>query len=631
MPDVLLVLFYVALLWLPGGLLAAIAGLRGWTLAAVAPVLTYTVAGLSGPWSDGLGLRWSIPTFLGWWVLFAVVAFAIRWFSGKPTPLAPLWPWRAQAGVIACMAAATFISVFVVMQGMGGLHTIPQDWDAAWHANSIRWIADTGEAGLYAPAALNWYESSAGMFYPNGYHVVAALVYQVSGGSVVAVMNAHTIFIPALTALSVVALVRRLGGRSVVAGLSALLIVSTAAFYDNLWRGPLLPFSTGLAFTPLAVVLVADLLDTEGRRAKIRPAFVLAIAMAGMICVHSSVVFGAALFVAPWLVVRWIRTPNRLFGELGTLAVAGVVTGALASVELLGARGVGADVPPVDWPADMNGGQAIGEVLTWSHAQYFPQWWLGVALLLGLLSYRKLGELRWLGVVAIIFGGLFVAAAAYDTWWSSDITRPWWNDRFRLIALAAIPLCVIAAHGVAELQLRLAEVMRRVPTARLAAAALVVLLAGLLTGGFYMNRNERLMSLNTGDGPAVSSGEVAGYEELAKIVPAGERVLNDRGDGSVWMYALAGVRPVAGHYDATLTGPDAKLLAERFNRYDTDPKVRAAVRELHVGYVIIGRGFLREWSEREPGLRNLSEVKALTKVYQTRDAIIYKINTEPDV
>jgi hypothetical protein len=247
------------------------------------------------------------------------------------------------------------------------------------------------------------------------------------------------------------------------------------------------------------------------------------------------------------------------------------------------------------------------------------------------MTFRKLGDLRWLGAVGLIFGGLFVAAAAYDTWWSSDITRPWWNDRFRLIALAAIPLCVIAAHGLAQLQLRLAEVMHKVPVARLAAAGAVVVVAGLLTSGFYAGRNEHRMSFNTGDGPAVSPGEVAGYEELAKIVPAGERVLNDRGDGSVWMYALAGVRPVAGHYDATLTGPDANLLAKRFNKYDTDPKVRAAVRELHVGYVILGRGFLRSEAERQPGLRNLSEVKALTKVYQTRDAIIYKINTEPDV
>jgi hypothetical protein len=630
MPDVLLVLLYAAFLMVPGGVLAALAGLRGWTLAAMAPLLTYTVAGLAGPWSEGLGLRWSPLTFLGWWAVFAVVLFAVRWLSGKGTSLAPLWPWRAQAGVIACMVAATGISVFVVVHGMGGLSVVPQDWDAAWHANSIRWIADTGEGGLYAPSQLNWYESSAGMYYPNAYHLVAALVYSMSGNSIVEVLNAHTIFIPAMVALAVVAVVRRFNGRAVVAGLSALLIVSTAAFYDNLWRGPLLPFETGLALTPLAVILVADLLDAEGGwRAKLRPAVLLAIGMAGLVCVHSSAAFGAVLFALPMLVARWIGDPKRILREVGTLVIVGVGIAAVGSVQLLGMLGSGEGVAGVDWPASETASQAVGDVLMWGHAQQYPQWWLGVALLIGLLTFRKLRELRWLGAVALIFGLLFVIAAAYDTWWSMDVTRPWWNDRWRLIALTAIPLCVIAAHGLAEAQRVVAGWLARVPNARLVAAAAVLVIAGLLTSGFYVNRNEQRMAINT-TGHAVTADKIAGYEELGRIVPAGERVLNDRGDGSVWMYAIAGVHPVAGHYDATLTGPEANLLANRFNKYDTDPKVREAVRNLHVGYVILGKGFLRGGVTRQPGLRNLDRMDILEKVYQNRDVVIYKIKTVSD-
>jgi hypothetical protein len=630
MPDVLLVLFYVVVLWLPGGLLAALAGLRGWTLAATAPLLTYTVAGLAGPWSDALGLRWSVLTFLGWWVLFAAVVFAVRWFSGlRVQPLAPLWPIRAQAGVIACVVAAAAISVFVVVNGMGGLSTVPQDWDAVWHANSIRWIADTGEGGLYAPGALNWYESSGGMFYPNGYHLVASLVYGVSGNSVVEVLNAHTVFLPALVALSVVAVVRRFGGRAVVAGLSALMIVSTAAFYDNLWRGPLLPFSTGLALTPLAVILVVDLLDADGVRAKLRPALVLVLGMAGLICVHSSTAFGAALFVLPVLVLRWTRDRQVALRELGTLAVVGVATGVLASVELLGMLGSGSGVEGVDWPASETASQAVGDILMWGHGQQFPQWWLGVFLIVGLVTFRKLGDLRWLGAVAAVFGLLFVVSAAYDTPWSMDLTRPWWNDRWRLIALTAIPLCVIAAHGLAEAQRNLGDLLRRVPNGRLVAAAMAVLVMAGLTSGFYVGRNEERMGINT-NGKAVTAEKIEAYEELGKIVPAGERVLNDRGDGSVWMYAMAGVRPVAGHYDATLTGPEANLLANRFNKYETDPKVREAVRNLHVGYVMVGRGFLRPGATRQPGLRNLDRLDVLEKVYENRDVVIYKIKTESD-
>ena len=109
------------------------------------------------------------------------------------------------------------------------------------------------------------------------------------------------------------------------------------------------------------------------------------------------------------------------------------------------------------------------------------------------MTFRKLGDLRWLGAVAVIFSLLFVVAAAYDTSWSMSLTRPWWNDRWRLIALAAIPLCVIAAHGLAETQRVLAGFVARVPAARLVAAGVVVLAAAVLTSGFYVNRNEERM------------------------------------------------------------------------------------------------------------------------------------------
>jgi hypothetical protein len=42
------VALYVLTLWIPALVLGGLAGLRGWTLAASAPLLTYAVAGLFG-------------------------------------------------------------------------------------------------------------------------------------------------------------------------------------------------------------------------------------------------------------------------------------------------------------------------------------------------------------------------------------------------------------------------------------------------------------------------------------------------------------------------------------------------------------------------------------------------------
>jgi len=134
--------------------------------------------------------------------------------------------------------------------------------------------------------------------------------------------------------------------------------------------------------------------------------------------------------------------------------------------------------------------------------------------------------------------------------------------------------------------------------------------------------------LSAPDGPVVSALEVQAMQVLATVVPPGQRVLNDRGDGSAWMYAIAGVLPVAGHYNATRIGPDAGLLAGRFNQYPTDPEVRAAVRRLGVQYVMVDRGYVRDEYRREAGFVGLERAPWLEVVYRNPDAAIYRIRPE---
>ena len=153
-----------------------------------------------------------------------------------------------------------------------------------------------------------------------------------------------------------------------------------------------------------------------------------------------------------------------------------------------------------------------------------------------------------------------------------------------------VPIAVFAGHGLAELQRwlagRLAHSRRLDPrlTRRPAALAAGLVAALFLTasGGLYAGRNIARMSMSAPDGPVVSAHEAEAMRVLGTLVPPGQRVLNDRGDGSVWMYAIAGVLPVAGHYNASQIGPDARLLSRRFNQYATDPEVRAAVDRIGV-------------------------------------------------
>jgi hypothetical protein len=643
--DVGLIGAYVVALWVPGALVAAAGGLRGWQLTAAAPLLTYAVVGLAGPWTSALGIPWSpaVPALVT--VVFAGVLAALRLvLRERPREPRVTWSRGGDLGVAAAVVVAILIGATAVLGGMRRLTTVPQDWDAVFHANGIRWIADTGDAGLFGMSQVNWYEPGTAIFYPNAYHLLGAVLRQLTDRDLPSILNAHTALIPGLGALVLAALVRRFGGSPVQAAGAALSAVAVSAVYDMLWRGPLLPYATGVALTPVFVLLMADFLDARWARDRLSTGALLALATAGLVCLHPAMLFGAAVLGVGYLGWRWIRRPRGLRIEPLLLVAAGVGGLALSFMQVGGSLYSASSFPPVDWLADLSWEESITQLLTFSHAASTVQFWLTALAAVGLLCYHRLGELRWIGAPALAFGALFVLAASSDAEWVNALTRPWWNDRWRLAGVFALLACVLIGHGLAQLHDLLRAGIRLVTTRAAEGAvadrrtvqgtvAAVVLLAYLgVTQFLYLDRNTTKMAMNTGEGPAISSGEIAAMDVLGKIVPPNARVLNDRNDGSVWMYALAGVHPVAGHYDGTgFAGTDVELLMTSFNAYPHDQEVREAVRRLGVEYVMLGEGFLRGGTQRAAGLTHLQDAAYLDVVYRNDDAVVYRLadNVEP--
>ncbi|GAA5126995.1 DUF6541 family protein [Pseudonocardia adelaidensis] len=640
------VALYVLTLWVPGLVLGGLAGLRGWTLAAGAPLLTYATAGLFGPLFAALGIGWS-PTSAG--LLFVVLCalavlarFAILQRYGAADRTGPaVWDLWTHVGVAVALGAIVVLGGTVIWAGVGHLSAIPQDWDAAFHANGIRWIADTGDSSLVGMAKVNWYEDDVEVFYPNAYHLLAAVVLRITGADVPTVLNAHTVLLPGMGALTIVALVHRFGGRAVLAVAAAGCSVAFTSFYDMLWRGPLLPFVTGAVLMPLAAVLLVDVLDSRGLQ-QIGRALLFGLGLLGMIALNPATLFTAAVFVMPAMVQRWAARPRLLLREPLLVLAAGAIAALLALPQLLGSLGSVSGEPVYDWPAELTQSEALGELLGLAHDGLRPQWWLVLVAAIGIAAVRRLGALRWIFASGFIFGTMFVLAASSDEPWVNTITRPWWNDQWRLIGLCVVPIAVLAGHGLAELQRdaaaglsALAEKVDAGPpglartAASVVAAGMVLTLFVVASDDLYLGRNVARMRLSAPDGPVVSSLEVDAMRVLATLVPPDQRVMNDRGDGSVWMYAIAGVHPVAGFYNFSGIGPDAQLLNTRFNRYPVDRSVRAAVARLDVSYVMLGRGFVRTDWRRAPGLLGLEDAPWLQTVYRNRDAVIYRIKARP--
>src|SRR4051812_5987260 len=270
--DIGLILVYALVLVLPGAVVALAGGLRGWPLAVSAPLLSYAVAGLSGPWASGLGMRWSAGVLLAGTVALAGATALVRFAAGRARTRAGdrIWPsgrrrtvgrtagWTRGADcvlAVVVLAAAT-VGAAVILGGLRRLGAVPQDWDAVFHANGIRWIVDTGDAGLFGMSQVNWYEPGTAIFYPDAYHLLGAVVDQLTGRDIPSVLNAHTVLIPGIAALVLAGLVRSFGGSVVAAAGTALAAVAVGGLYDMLWRGPLLPYATAVALTPAFVVLL---------------------------------------------------------------------------------------------------------------------------------------------------------------------------------------------------------------------------------------------------------------------------------------------------------------------------------------------------------------------------------------
>lgn len=626
-------LAYAAVVFLPGLLAGCAAGLRGWLLAGTAPVFSYALAGLAGPWFALVGVPFTVTTFALFTVAVAGVAWLLRrrWPARRPDVPTP-WRRHAHQGVLVFLLLGVAVGAFTVLWGMGGLNVIPQGFDAPLHANGLRYIAETGDGSLHGMNSVHRWGDTERLFYPNAYHLLGSLAYTLTGSPVPAILNANTVLLPGLLALSLVTLVRQFRGRAVFAGAVAVLAVVPATLLYALMIGPLLPFMLGIALLPVLPVLLARYLDRPGAAT----GFALVLGAVGLLAVHTSAVFSSVLFAVPLLAFRWWRHGRQARREVVALAAAGGVAAVVALPHLLGAFGRAVSPYPYGgWRSERSIWSAFGELFDFRTAGGVSHLALLVVAVIGILSYRRLARLRWLAFAAAITAVFWVLVAAVDTGFVIALTRPWWDDPLRLMAIAAIPMTVLAAHGVSEVQRWLRERLDATvfqprelhPSARAAtAAAVAVGLFCLASGGFYVRSNAELVGEHTGRGEVViSRGEARAMLELGRLAEPGDWAMNDRYDGTVWSYALGGVRTVAGHFGGALLPRDAQLLAARFNAFSGDPQVRAAVQRLKLRWVVVGRdGFLPNFG-RQPGMTGLDDASFLRPVYRNADATVYRI------
>jgi hypothetical protein len=634
--------------WMPGTALGLALRLRAWTLAAVAPALTFGMIASGTVVLGGLGVRWHIASVVVWLLLLiALAVLAGRRFSAGRGYLgrdpvgddvaeaggtAPPTP-REHAVVALGVAAGVIVGLITFLRGVGRLDAVHQDWDAPFHGNAVRWIAEHGNPLPSDLAPIANQAASADYFYPNTYHALLALLLDHGGLDMPRLLNTAAMMIVFAWPVGVAAVGLAWRMTPVAATVAALVSTWFGTFpYDSLWRGPLWPYVMGVALVP-GVLAVAREIVRPRRSAPLAGPVGVAVAATGVVALHTSLAFVLAVYAGMLLLALLLRIepvdwraatrPLLVTVGCGVVLVVPVVLPAFSS-----ATGVLA----AQWPKLSSPAEAFAQAVLFSPPDPFLQWYLGLPALLGLVLLVQHRRMIWLVGAYAFFAALFVAGAAHILPPLYMFTGIFYTDVWRIAALLPLAGALAIgelggwlAAGAAQRASSWSGVRRWESVAPAGAVVGLVVLLAVTTSGAYIDRNASRLSWGYGDGPTVSTLEQEAYSWLAAHVEPGERVANDVGDGAVWMYALSGVQPVNWTFYGTSPGTPEQYLLDNLDDLDTDPRVRETLAAVGVRYVLYGEGTVRSDTERADGMTGLDRVAGLHEVFRNPDAVIYEV------
>ena len=627
------------LIYVPGSAAAALLIRRPLTVLAAAPAMAYAMYSVGAMATTAAGVRWSPPVVAGWLViclvvvaLGAVLARVVdqrapwgRRPSGDDDEVVPVAPpveqsraaWWTSGAVVLLAAAA---GAGQIIRSSDLLRQPLQYWDAIFHGVATRYIAEEGTASPFSLAEAAQ-PANDSFYYPDVYHAIGALLLQLPGQSLPAVLSALSAATVVIFVLGTVAVVRHLGGGPVPVAVAALMAATTWSFpFARVNWGPVLPYALGVASITGAVAL--GLLVVRSRRFRTSRALLLGAIMAGLLAVHPSVGASAAVVLAALLVVGTAR--GTRVASLATFVVAAVAATLvfLPQIEL----NTGAGVAGFRWPKL----QPVSEmVFEYFDVGFFPPlsviWWVLLAVAVVVAVRRRARPTLALAFAGLGFSVQYFLARGVSADWSHTFTAIWWDDGSRLHALVVMaftPLVGLGAGAVAAgvHRLDLIEARRGVQT------AMVMALAALLASGHLAVHNAMSRRVY-GDGPAVNQYESEIFDELSRRYDGG-LVLGDPFDGSSWVYALYGIpvvlpAPLTGNPDAQV-GVDRMLLYTSIARYGFDPGVTATVRELDVRWVLVGSGVIGG-PGRPPGFVGMGFNPSLELVAANEGARLYRV------
>ncbi|MCV7374859.1 hypothetical protein H5P33_19295 [Mycolicibacterium arabiense] len=631
-----------SLLVIPGAIVARTAQLTWPVAIAVGAPLTYGVVGLAILPLGAVGVPWNGWTALGSLLVIVTAITALQVslsrFRERPAPGSAMSTGPALVVAAGVMLGAVLIG-YAAARGLPQWQSVPSNWDSVWHANTIRFILDTGQASPTHMGELRNVETQATLFYPSAFHALAAVQCQLTG---IAATSAYTlsslvaaIWLFPVSAAALTWFLLREHDRWRAAGCAAAAAALTASFtavpyveFDTASMPNLAAF--GLA-APTAVLVVSAV-----RHRALIPIAVLA--LVGIFSVHITGGVVAVTFVAAWWLIEGLWRPVRGRGaDAVTLALVAVPAVLLLLPQFLGVLAQAEIIAGHAYVTHQSRKRVLFEAVV-QHTRHLNDYPIQNAILLlaalGFL-YLLIRRIWWplavwsLLIVSIVhsaapFGGpLGAVTGIYSDLFYSDPRRLSAVVTMLLAPMAGIALFIATAF-VVERGRRLAP---HVPS-RAWHAVTAVVLVGVTVGlaWHYLPRHRYLIGEKY-DSVMIDAKDLQAFAHLATLPDARDTVIgNANTDGTAWMYAVAGLHPLWTHYDfPQQQGPGY----QRFNFWayadqaDTDPRVAEAVRALDIRYVLTSTPVVRGFVMPD-GLVSLDESRSWKKIYDNGEDRIYE-------
>lgn len=661
-----LLLFAVVLAFGPGYAM-------GWALRVpvrlrvfYAPLLTFALVGVSAIVLGKTGIPWSLISFVPVAAVMVAATAGVmhlvgrRWPSAVPDASSEAAEnWAGNTVPVAWPVIGAVLGGFLTLHAtedmVFGPEAFSQTLDNSFHMNAIRWIQEHGDASSLTMGAVSGMNQEP-YFYPAGWHDFVYLIYSTTGTSIATATIVMILLVAGIIwPCSLVAMclsiphLRRLQALAIPA--------LTCGFFAFpgllLFWGVLFPNLLGYALLPAFVALLSHMIQLLARREYslvLSLSLTILVGLGGLALVHPNAVVSAAVFAVPMLlggVVQVLRTRGASTREhlVGTGVLVSLIAGCVTAWSVLRPSQEASEL----WTSIMGEGEAVYQFLFLGlenanplGGNFAPAYLVGFLVLwgVGYLLYKRRN--LWLIGSWMLVGYMWIIAASVPRGdFRLLMVGPWYTDHFRLAALVVFPSVLLAGIGlggaVEGLFVRIMHAIPREKHAKIAPAlmgavmVLVLAVAGLSSRTPAMHDAtlevaKRYQVTPTSD--ILNQDEMNVINEIPKIVPKGDTIVNNPWDGSAYIYALADRHLTSYHFEFQ-TSPKYEAILKDLKDARTNPEVCRVVNEYNAHWYVHleNQGnFGPSEQKNYDGLVAAIDTDVLTPVYSSGPMTLYRIS-----